>query len=433
MSSSIMSFESLMYVSDEMNKKLLSLSCDLAMRSVKACAEHYNFDGDEAIRLLGLGSVSITRQSKSGVGAGACVGAGAGDGKDKVVAVEKPSFPMPYNGECNDSCCNALRQNNGLYTQCQSVKKEGDFCKQCQVLADKNEGIPEYGTIQMRKAVDIFEYIDPKGRKPASYTKVMKKFKVDQEKVLEEAEKFNININLKHFDISEMDTKRGRPSIIKAPKEVKGSKGRPKKEKKILQVNGVDDDDLFAALVADANNAAGEEVVVIPPPKTEPIEVEKTDVEILAEKASADILKAEKEAKLAAQKAEKEAKIVAQKAEKEAKLAAQQAEKEAKLAADKAEKEKSTTQKKPVVADVVKVDEDVEEEVVVKKILFEGKKYLKSKNAGIIYDYDVYVKTGDQVVLGQWNEKTNKIDFKVNNDNDEEEEEDYDDDDDEEE
>ena len=48
---------------------------------------------------------------------------------------------------------------------------------------------------------------------------------------------------------------------------------------------------------------------------------------------------------------------------------------------------------------------------VVKKIEFEGKKYLKSKKTGIVYDYEEYVKSGDQVIVGKWNDATNKLDF----------------------
>ena len=167
---------------------MVNAAQDLAQRSIKACSEHYNFDAEEAVRMLGLVNVKLTRARPV-------------DEKPKKVKVivAKAAFPMPYNGEFNDACCYALRQNSGLYTQCQAVRKslgkgEAHFCKQCQVLADKTEGIPEYGTIQMRQAVGIFEYTDPKGRKPVAYTKVMKKYKIDQEKALEEAGKFNIII-----------------------------------------------------------------------------------------------------------------------------------------------------------------------------------------------------------------------------------------------
>ena len=65
------------------------------------------------------------------------------------------------------------------------------------------------------------------------------------------------------------------------------------------------------------------------------------------------------------------------------------------------------------------VDPPVAEEAdVVKKIMFEGKKYLKSKNTGIIYNME-------QDVIGKWNEEKNRIDFNVA---DEESEDEYDED-----
>ena len=428
---SIMNFESAVYVNEQLNRLMVNAAQDLAQRSIKACAEHYNFDAEEALRLLGLINVKLARAKPI-----------ENKPKKEKVVVAKPAFPMPYNGEFNDACCFALRQNNGLYTQCQAIRKNGDFCKQCQVLAAKTEGVPEYGTIQMRQAVGIFEYTDPKGRKPVAYTKVMKKYKITQEQALEEAGKFNININEEHFAVPEADKKKGRPKTEKAPKE-KAAKGRPKKAKKVLQIEG-DDEDLFAALVADANAEAGEEVVIAPKKKG------KSDAEKEAERLAKEAEKAEKEAKRLKEKAEKEEKLAEEKKQKELKLAAEKAarelkkakeeeeklakkaalelakkEKEEKLAAEKAEKEAKKASKKPAAAAAAKVVEpEVEEEPdVVKKIEFEGKKYLKSKKTGIIYDYNEYVKNGEQVVIGKWNDAKNKIDF---NNSGEESEEEYD-------
>ena len=454
---SIMNFESAVYVNEQLNRLMVNAAQDLAQRSIKACASHYNFDGEEAVRLLGLVNVKLNRARPV-----------EGKPKKEKVIVAKASFPMPYNGEFNDACCYALRQNSGLYTQCQSVRK-GDkgspdglahFCKQCQVLADKTEGIPEYGTIQMRQAVGIFEYTDPKGRKPVAYTKVMKKYKIDQEKVLEEAGKFNVQINAEHFVVAEVDSKRGRPSSQKekAPKEPKGSKGRPKKAKKVLQIEG-DDDDLFASLVADANNNSGDEAVIAPKnssdsskKSTEPKKRGKSDEEKEAERIQKEAEKAEKEAIRLQEKADKEFKLAAEKLhaqqekeqkkqledearaakketerlEREAKklaLETAKKEKEEKLAAEKLAKE-SKTKKAPAAAPKAAKEPEVEEEPdVVKKIEFEGKKYLKSKKSGIIYDYQEYVKNSEQVMVGKWNESKNKIDF---NNSGEESEEEYD-------
>jgi len=444
-----MNFESAVYINEQLNRLMVNAAQDLAQRSIKACAEHYNFDAEEAQRLLGLMNVKLSRARP------------VEEKPKKVkVVVAKAAFPMPYNGEFNDACCFALRQNSGLYTQCQAVRKSkttdgknGDFCKQCQVLADKTEGIPEYGTIQMRQATGIFEYTDPKGRKPVAYTKVMKKYKIDQEKVLEEAGKFNVQINAEHFVVAEVDSKRGRPSSQKekAPKEAKGSKGRPKKAKKVLQIEG-DDDDLFASLVADANNNSGDEAVIAPKAKSEPLAQQKkrgkSEEEKEAERLQKETEKAEKEAKRLQEKAEKDFKLAVEKLEKEqkkqledearlAKKAAEESEKaakklalevakkekEEKLAAEKAAKATKETSKTKKPAAAAKEPEVEEEPDVVKKIEFEGKKYLKSKKSGIIYDYQEYVKNGEQVMVGKWNESKNKIEF---NNSGEESEEEYD-------
>ena len=281
--------------------------------------------------------------------------------------------------------------------------------------------VPEYGTIQQRMAADIFEYVDPKGRKPVSYTKVMNKYKITQEQVLEEANKINIRINSKHFVVPE-DTKRGRPKKEKETEtKVKGAKGRPKKDKKVIQIEG-DEEDLFATLVA----AAAQDAVA-------------QDADAEEEKAAAEAKKAEeKAAKKAAAEQEKAAKKAAAEEEKAAKKAAVEQEKAAKKAAieeEKAAKKAAAEAKKASKTKPEKKAEAEEEEQpdVVKKIEFEGKKYLKSKQSGIVYDYNKYVKEGDQVIVGKWNDATNKIQFQEEELEEEEEEQDDEEDEDEDE
>ena len=409
-------FNATVFVSEQLNRLMVNAAQELAQRAVSSCADKYNFDAMEAIRFLGLENIKVERKST-----GKSVEKSAPKAK---VLVAKPAFPLPFNGEFNDAYCYALRQNNGLYTQCQIARK-GDkhFCKSCQALADKNEGMPEYGVIQSRLAVGVFEYVDPKGRKPIAYTKVMKKYKLNSEQVLEEAGKFNIIIDSNHFIVPEEDVKRGRPSSKKekVPKEPKGAKGRPKKAKKVLQIEG-DEDDLFAALVADANEE-DEEMIIAPKKKG------KSEEEKEAERLAKEAEKAEKEAKRLAEKEEREAKLAAEKAEKEAKKEAERLARETKKAAEEAEKkakeeqrlkdkaekeaklaaEKEAKTKKSSKKAAEPVDDDEPEKV--KKIEFEGKKYLKSAKTGIIYDYNEFVKNQEQVVVGQWNEAKNKIDF----------------------
>jgi hypothetical protein len=417
-------FDASIYVSEQLTRLMVNASQDLAQRCVTECAQKYGFDAEEAIRSLGIHMIKIERKP-----AGAKKLKAPKAPKEKVV---KSAFPLPYNGEFNDACCYALRQNSGLYTQCSNSRKgEASFCKACSTSMLKTGAeTPEYGTIQQRQAAGIFDYVDPKGRKPVAFTKVMKKYKLTQEQVIEEAGKFNMTISDEHFVAPPEESKRGRPKTEKAPKE-KGQKGRPKKSKKVLEIEG-DEEDLFAALVAEANS---DSEASDSDSEEKPKKVSKEDkAEKEAKKATE---KAEKEAKKAAEKAEKEAKAAAEKAEKEAKAAEAKAEKEAKIAQAKAEKEAKIAQakaakeakksekdgkKKPA-----KEDNQADEPLRVKKITFDGKKYLLSAGTGVVYDYEEYVNNQDQVVVGKWNEAEKNVIFnKSDSDNEEEEEEEYD-------
>jgi hypothetical protein len=419
--SSMMNFECSVYVSEVLNRQMVSAAQELAQRAVAACARQYDFDCDEALSMLGLVNASVSSRKVKDV---------KSNMKSKSI-VEKPSFPLPYNGELNYECCYALRQNSGLYTQCKTVRNGvNSYCKQCQVLADKTDGVPEYGTIQQRVEVGIYDYVDPKGRKPVAYSKIMKKYKISKEAVLDEASKFNIHINEEHFQLPIVE-KRGRPASKTVDKSAieKGPKGRPKKDKKVIQIEG-DVDDLFAALVADANEE-----------QEKPSENEVEDGKEASPRIVAATEKQEKaaeaKAKIAAEKQEKareaKAKIAAEKeakaAEGKAKIAA---EKEAKAAEGKAKKPAEGKAKKvpegkakEVTAAALKPDEEDEQDVV-KKIEVDGKKYLKSKKSGIVYDYKEYIDNNNQLVIGKWNNTTNKIDFSKSE---EEIEEEYDEDD----
>lgn len=397
-----------MMISENMMRMMKNFGDEVSSKAIKMCAEKYGFSAEEALRELG----------------GICVSEKPKEMKERKEKPKKPSIALPFNGEFNPNLCHALRQNSGLYTQCQSGPTKGVFCNNCHKLAEKSEdGIPEYGLIQQRMEAytNGVEYVDPKGRKPVAYLKVMKKYKLTQEQVVEEAGKFGIEINPIHFE-SPLETKRGRPAAPKEPTEPKGTKGRPKKEKKVVELSG-DDDDLFASLVASANaseeDAEENEIVLAPKKSAEEKEAEKAkklqekaekeaklaaDKQAKAEKLAAD--KAEKEAKLAAEKQAKAEKLAAEKLEKEAKLAALAAEKQAKaekLAAEKEAKKKEPTKKKP--------EADDEEPEVVKKITYDDKKYLLSKKSGVVYDYEKYVKEQEQVVVGKWNEADQKVEF----------------------
>ena len=408
-----------------MNESVKAMSGNVAKEVLSWCASRYGFDEmsglEELMREMNINVVSKVSKEK----------------KEKAVAV-KASFPLPFNGKHDENVCQGLRQNQGLYTQCPSVRKEGGlFCKSCQTLADKSGvGIPEYGTIEQRMAVPILEYVDPKGRKVRAYSKVMKKYNLSREQVMAEATKMCMTILDVHFE-APVDNKRGRPATKpKEAKEAKGAKGRTKKAIKVLQLED-EEEDLFANLVAEAN--ADEEVSVVSDisnvsSKEDDKKAAKEQAKAAKEaekaakeqaKAAEKAEKAAKEAEKAAEKAAKEAEKAAEKAAKEAEKAAEKAAKEAEKAAEKAAKEQAKTaakeaEKAAKVAKVAKVakkeptkeaDDDQEETSLKITKDSNGNKYLKSPKTNIVYEYAAYVEDEELIKVGMWNPESKEIIF----------------------
>ena len=56
-------FNASVIISEQLNRLMVNAAQELAQRAVTACAEHYNFDAEEAIRLLGLNNVKLERKS----------------------------------------------------------------------------------------------------------------------------------------------------------------------------------------------------------------------------------------------------------------------------------------------------------------------------------------------------------------------------------
>ena len=358
---------------------------------------------------------------------------------------------MPFNG-VSESCCVALRKNEGLYTQCPKKREVDGMCKGCA----KKGSI--YGTTMDRAAVGLMEYIDPKGNKVVPYVKIMKKLKITREEVLEEAVSQGITVNEIHFE--EPTEKRGRPKAEPAVKKEAGKKGRPRKEKPVIEIQDDNHTDLFESLLLEAKEEAEEveakeehdafvddlvidEVINEIAEEVNDLQINEVEetvhnaIESAVSKSEVKKAKAaEKEAKALAkaeaEKAKALAKAEAEKAKAEAKEKAKAEKPKAakpKVAKPKAEVKAENTKKPPKnhpsyhgIFDT-ESEEEEEEPDVVKKINFEGKVYLKSKKTGIIYDFEVYKKTNDQVVVGMWNEERNCIIFQK--DEEEEEEEEY--------
>jgi hypothetical protein len=215
------------------------------------------------------------------------------------------------------------------------------------------------------------------------------------------------------------------PGLLEKVEQKVEKKGRPKKSKKVLEVQG---EDLFAELIAAAQKEVEIPVlenVLAPLPVLEKSKVaEQKKVEVVKKVV---VSKEEKLSLKAAKEAEKLSLKAAKEAEKEALKAAKEAEKLSKKGDKKSvKKEKKTTKK--VEEKKVEVSEEADEKSeevsreevseeadVVKKFEYEGVKYLKSKNTGIIYNME-------QEVVGKWNEESKKIEFEEEDDSSDEEE-----------
>ena len=393
----------------KMNKKF--------MEGIEKCASLYGFTVEDAIAKI--------MESKK---------------KVKIVA-PKSSFALPFSGERNEKCCEGLRYNDGLYTQCEVVKKgENKYCAVCE------KGNLKYGTIDDRMSASLMEFKDPSGKSPTHYSKIMKKLKITKEQVLEEGLKMGKAVPEVHLEVQE--EKRGRPKAVKAVKEkTDKKKGRPKKEPKGLELENKTTD-LFASLIAQSSseiddmchaefvknseeNGVKEIVECEPEVLKACIAEEKKKASKEEEKALILAKKAEEKALILAKKAEEKALVLAKKAEEKALALAKKAEEKALALAKKAE-EKGTKKapKEKVVKEKVVKEKVVKEKAVkmvtivkemphlqedqedtVERITQEGVKckkshpglqYFKSKNSGVIYNME-------HDVIGKWDEESKKI------------------------
>ena len=322
----------------------------IVCEAITHCGSVHNFDASEMIRSMNLEDIIISsnkKMLKEKVVKEKVV-------KEKVVkekvVKEKSKFPMPFNGFSNDSCCSALRQNHGLYTQCETGVNEPGFCKKCGPE-------PIYGTIQHRLEVGIMEFRDPKGKAPTPFAKVLKKLKISREDVEQEANRLNIKIDDIHF---------------KEEEEVeKKEKGRPKKPRRKIELAD-DSTDLFAVLVAKANEESQED----DSSSEESVKSVKSvldsvvDAIVDAEKEEVKQAKIQKKEEEAAAKAVLKQAEIQKKAEKDAVKQAEIQKKEAEASAKAALKQAEIQKKETTrLAEIQKKeDERVEKEASKQKI-----------------------------------------------------------------
>lgn len=433
-----------MTVSKRAMKNIESMALDMARQTITECASLYGFSAEDAMERLGASTITLRGEEKKPV-----------KKTEKTPKAIKSAFPMPFTGEIQSDCCQGIKANRGLFSQCaKSCKKESQFCNGCAKQAEKNaNGEPDCGVIAKRM-LDGDAWRDPKGRAPISFRQLMKKMKLTEDQVLAEVARIGATFNAeKHFaEEPAKESKRGRPKKAvtsdtessvadSAPKK----RGRPKKAPKTLEVSATED--LFANLVQEAKSQEAEMSDLSgsdsdsdagsKKKKTKLTEEEKAAkiAEKTAKKAAKEQAKeAEKEQKKLAReaertkaKAEKEAKEAQEKAEKLAAKAAAKAEKEAKEAEEKAVKaaakaakeqakgekpaaktKKSKKEETPAPAPAAVASEELiaeaeeEEAVKVEKFEIKGTIYLKSAD-NTLYDLN----TQDEI--GVWNPETKEI------------------------
>jgi len=173
--------------------------------------------------------------------------------KEKKVQVEKPAKPvvpsvtLPFLGTTS-GCCEGIRNNHGLYTQCQKAPVDEKFCKTCATQAGKNaHGMPNCGTIEGR---DALTWRAPSGQQPVTYATFLQKegnhahVLADHSVADTEAAKFGWTIPAAQWE--QTPRRQGRPKAAKTAvvTDSDGSDAEP--------VNAVD---LVAKLVAEAKSA----------------------------------------------------------------------------------------------------------------------------------------------------------------------------------
>jgi len=346
---------------ESVNVSLLKMTQDVCNKTIAALAEHYGFSEEEARGVVG--AVDVGKKTKN---------AKKTFGEKKVHAPRETSIPLPFNGELQEGCCQGLKQNHGLLTQCtNSPKGDDSFCGTCQRQSDKNtSGEPDNGTIakRMQAYQDGVEFRDPKGRAPVPYAKVMQKLKLTEEQVLAEVERTGRSFDNAHF--AKPVSKRGRPkkeASLATDTDSEGGKkrGRPKKASKAVEVSSTED--LFATLISEVKAASPR------PPTNTVVQAEEhmsdlseseSDGESSKKSKKSKMSDAEKSAKAFAksqEKAEKDAAKAQEKAEKDAAKAQEKAEKEAAKAQEKAEKEAAKAQEK-AAKDAAKAEEKAAKE-----------------------------------------------------------------------
>ena len=223
---------------NEMKKVMIKMLLEV----VTDISSKYGLDSSEVKKEIGLEvEVKVIKEKE----------------KDKMKKIM-----LPFCGRIDEDNCQGIKINYGLYTQCENNIFQKKLCKTCHKQSEENSnGKPNYGTIDERLDKN---YKDKNGKQPIKYSKYMDKMKITREMAEKEAQEQSLTIPEQEFEIKK--TTRGRPKksisttdtsdeeSIAEPKK----RGRPPKEKKVIQ-NGNVGDDLIKNLIDEANKTEPKE------------------------------------------------------------------------------------------------------------------------------------------------------------------------------
>ena len=357
-------------VSQKVLKAMENMVKEAVRESILACAEKYGFDGDAEVR----------HQLEKAVVVKAIKAKGSSE-----------AFPLPFiPSQVKEECCQGLKYNRGLFTQCLSKKGESsELCKTCM------KGC--CGTVSDRLDVGLMEYKDSKGRKPVAYMTVLKRMKKSDEEV--DAFVKSFEIPEEHL-VKEVKTKEDTKATKATKDTTKDTKrGRPKKGASVVNAV-VEEEANLMDLMSDMEMEKSSVSVVV---ETEGVSVvtdmkkEKNEDKELAKEQKKQEALAKKELK----KQEAEQKKELKKQEKE-------------LKKQEAEQKKQETQGKPLEDQALANKPKAEKKEQAKKYVefeFEGKKYRNEENIIYAKRYSEEHKKNIWEEAGVWDEVEKKIVF----------------------
>ena len=219
-------------------KHFIAMMKEYGGELLDAAGAKYGFDAEEAKSSLISDNVRLVSSSRK---------------KTEKVA-KKESVPakartiIPFCGDNSRVCCQGIRMNHQLFTQCTNAPAGGEFCQTCQKQADKSSnGKPTYGTMEERKAVPAMDYVGG-GKKVVRYSRVMDKLNITREEALAAAAEQGVTISEDQFLVDTI--KKGRPSKDTSVSDTesensnsndKKKAGRPKKASKVVKTTTGDD------------------------------------------------------------------------------------------------------------------------------------------------------------------------------------------------